>query len=105
MATEIGLLDFYRQAYQAYQQASGVARSEGWSIEAHAMERCLNVLRGLHLISNLSLSRGGNVQLRTAWGDQFYSLIGTAFRLLDTDERAVSSALSWLKESETVETA
>jgi hypothetical protein len=102
MATETGLLDFYRQAYQ---QASGVAHSEWWSIETHAMERCLNVLHGLHLIPSLSLSMGGNVQLATAWVDQFYSLIRTAFRILDTDERAVSSALSWLEESETEETA
>lgn len=102
MATETGLLDFYRQAYQ---QASGIAHSEWWSIETHAMEPCLNVLHGLHLIPSLSLSLGGNVQLATAWVDQFYSLIRTAFRILDTDELAVSSAFSWLEESETEETA
>jgi hypothetical protein len=102
MATETGLLDFYRQAYQ---QASGVAHSEWWSIETHAMERCFNVLHGLHLIPSLSLSMGGNVQLATAWVDQFYSLIRTAFRILDTDERAVSTAFSWLEESENEETA
>lgn len=98
MADETGLLDLYRQAYS---QASGVAHSEWWSIETHAMERCLNVLHGLHLIPSLSLSLGGNVQLATAWVDQFYSLVRTAFRILDTDERAVSSAFSWLEESET----
>lgn len=102
MATETSLLDLYRQAYQ---QASGVAHSEWWSIEAHAMERCLNVLHGLHLIPSLSLSIGANVQLATAWVDQFYSLIRTAFRILSTDERAVSSAFSWLEESKTEETA
>jgi hypothetical protein len=102
MAQETGLLDFYRQAYS---QASGVAHSEWWSIETHAMERCFNVLHGLHLIPSLSLSTGGNVQLATAWVDQFYSLVRTAFRVLDTDERAVSSAFSWLEESETEETA
>lgn len=102
MADETGLLDFYRQAYS---QASGVAHSEWWSIETHAMERCLNVLHGLHLIPSLSLSLGGNVQLATAWVNQFYSLVRTAFRILDTEERAVSSAFSWLEESETEETA
>ncbi|RYB90062.1 hypothetical protein EUA06_11665 [Nocardioides glacieisoli] len=102
MADETGLLDFYRQAYS---QASGVAHSEWWSIETHAMERCLNVLHGLHLIPSLSLSLGGNVQLATAWVNQFYSLVRTAFRILDTEERAVSSAFSWLEESETGGTA
>ncbi|QWF21013.1 hypothetical protein KM427_18955 [Nocardioides sp. LMS-CY] len=102
MADETGLLDFYRQAYS---QASGVAHSEWWSIETHAMERCLNVLHGLHLIPSLSLSLGGNVQLATAWVNQFYSLVRTAFRILGTDERAVSSAFSWLEESENEETA
>lgn len=97
MADETGLLDFYRQAYS---QASGVAHSEWWSIETHAMERCLNVLHGLHLIPSLSLSLGGNLQLATAWVNQFYSLVRTAFRILDTEQRAVSSAFSWLEESE-----
>lgn len=101
MAKETGLLDFYRQAYS---QASGVAHSEWWSIETHAMERCLNVLHGLHLIPSLSLSLGGNVQLATAWVNQFYSLVRTAFRMLETDERAVSSAFSWFEEAETGET-
>lgn len=102
MAQETGLFDFYRQAYS---QASGVAHSEWWSIETHAMERCLNVLHGLHLIPSLSLSMGGNVQLATAWVDQFYSLVRTALRILDTNKRAVSSAFSWLEESESEGTA
>lgn len=102
MASEAGLLDFYRQAYS---QASGVAHSEWWSIETHAMERCLNVLHGLHLIPSLSLSLGGNVELATAWVNQFHSLVRAAFRILDTDERAVSSAFSWLDESEIEETS
>jgi Family of unknown function (DUF5677) len=51
MAEECGLLDLYRQAYY---MASGVAHSEWWSIETHAMERCLNVLHGGHLIPSLS---------------------------------------------------
>jgi hypothetical protein len=56
MADECGLLDLYRQAYY---MASGVAHSEWWSIETHAMERCLNVLHGGHLIPSLSLNSGG----------------------------------------------
>lgn len=102
MAKKSGLFDFYRQAYS---QASGVAHSEWWSIETHAMERCLNILHGLHLIPSLSLSMGGNVQLATAWVDQFYSLVRTAFSILDTDGRAVSLAFSWLEKSESEETA
>ncbi len=47
MAEDCGLLDLYRQAYY---MASGVAHSEWWSVETHAMERCLNVLPGGHLI-------------------------------------------------------
>ena len=93
---EAGLLDFYRQAYSL---ASGVAHSEWWSIETHAMEPCLNVLHGLHLIPSLSLSFGGNVPLASSWVDQFYSLIRTALRILDTDGAAVSAAFAWLEES------
>lgn len=96
MAEEAGLLDFYRQAYSL---ASGVAHSEWWSIETHAMEPCLNVLHGLHLIPSLSLSFGGNVPLASSWVDQFYSLVRTALRILRTDEAAVSAAFAWLDES------
>ena len=96
MAEETGLLDFYRQASSL---ASGVAHSEWWSIETHAMEPCLNVLHGLHLIPSLSLSFGGNVPLASSWVDQFYSLIRTALRILDTDGAAVSAAFAWLEES------
>ena len=59
MADECGLLDLYRQAYY---MASGVAHSEWWSIETHAMERCMNVLHGGHLVPSLSLNSGGNVE-------------------------------------------
>ena len=62
MAEECGLLDLYRQTYY---MASGVAHSEWWSIETHAMERCLNVLHGGHLIPSLSLNPGGNVEFAT----------------------------------------
>jgi hypothetical protein len=96
MAEETGLLDFYRQAYSL---ASGVAHSEWWSIETHAMEPCLNVLHGLHLVPSLSLSFGGNVPLASSWVDQFYSLVRTALSILATDESAVSAAFAWLDES------
>lgn len=93
MAEEAGLLDLYRQAYSL---ASGVAHSEWWSIETHAMEPCLNVLHGLHLIPSLSLSFGGNVSLASSWADQFYSLARSALSILGTDEGAVSAAFAWL---------
>lgn len=96
MAEEAGLLDFYRQAYSL---ASGVAHSEWWSVERHAMEPCLNVLHGLHLIPSLSLSVGGNVALASSWVDQFYSLVRTALDILGTDNAAVSTAFAWLGES------
>lgn len=95
MAEEAGLLDFYRQTYSL---ASGVAHSEWWSVETHAMEPCLNVLHGLHLIPSLSLSFGGNIPLASSWVDLFYSLVRTALRILGTDEAAVSAAFSWLDE-------
>ena len=60
MASECGLLDLYRHAYQL---ESGVAHSEWWTVEVHAMERCLNVLHRGHLIPSLSLSAGGNEEL------------------------------------------
>lgn len=93
MAEECGLLDLYRQAYY---MASGVAHSEWWSIETHAMERCLNVLHGGHLIPSLSLNSGGNVQLASSWVDQLYALIQISLRILGTDENAVKAAFDWL---------
>jgi hypothetical protein len=60
MADECGLIDLDRQAYS---MASGVAHSEWWSVETLAMERCLNVLHGGHLIPSLSLNSGANVEL------------------------------------------
>lgn len=97
MAEEAGLLDFYRQTYSL---SSGVAHSEWWSVETHAMEPCLNVLHGMHLIPSLSLSLGGNVELATAWVDQFYSLAHTALRILGTDEEAISAAFAWMNDVE-----
>ncbi|WP_375479179.1 DUF5677 domain-containing protein [uncultured Jatrophihabitans sp.] len=95
MANECGLLDLYRQAYS---MASGVAHSEWWSIETHAMERCLNVTHGGHLIASLSLSAGGNVDLATSWVDQFYALVRQSLRILGTDATAVAAAFSWLED-------
>src|SRR5207302_45320 len=94
MAKESALLDLYRQAYY---MASGVAHSEWWSVETHAMERCVNVLHGGHLIPSLSLNAGGNVKLATSWVDQLYALIRISLRILGTDERAVASAFAWLE--------
>ncbi|WP_459299677.1 DUF5677 domain-containing protein [Arthrobacter sp. TMN-49] len=93
MADEAGLLDFYRQAYSL---SSGVVHSEWWSVETHAMEPCLNVLHGMHLIPSLSLNPGGNVELASAWVDQLYSLARTGLRVLRTDEDAVAAAFAWL---------
>jgi hypothetical protein len=93
MAEECGLLDLYRQAYY---MASGVAHSEWWSIETHAMERCLNVLHGQHLIPSLSLNSGGNVDIAKSWVDQLYTLIRISLQLLGTDEKAVEDAFAWL---------
>jgi hypothetical protein len=93
MAEECGLLDLYRQAYY---MASGIAHSEWWSIETHAMERCLNVLHGGHLVPSLSLNLGGNVELATSWVDQLYTLIQISLQILGTDEKAVGNAFAWL---------
>ena len=92
MAKECGLLDFYRQVYY---MASGVTHSEWWSIETHAMERCLNVLHGGHLIPSLSLNSGGNVDLAESWVNQLYTLIQISLQILGTDD-AVEKAFAWL---------
>ncbi|CAN7328536.1 DUF5677 domain-containing protein [Arthrobacter sp. LjRoot14] len=96
MAEEAGLLDLYRQAYSL---ASGVAHSEWWSVETHAIEPCVNVLHGLHLIPSLSLSFGGNVPLASSWVDQFHSLARSALSILGTDEDAATIASAWLEET------
>lgn len=94
MAEECGLLDLYRQAYY---MASGVSHSEWWSIEIHAMERCLNVLHRGHLIPSLSLNYGGNVEFAATWVDQLYTLIKISLQVLETDREAVDSAFAWLE--------
>lgn len=97
MATECGLLDMYRHNYY---MASGVAHSEWWSVETHAMERCLNVLHRGHLIPSLSLNAGGNSELARAWLDQLYALIRFSLNALGTDPEAVSNAFEWLEETD-----
>ena len=97
MAKECGLIDLYRQAYY---MASGVAHSEWWSIETHAMERCLNVLHGGHLIPSLSLNSGGNVELASSWVDQLYALIRISLQILGTEEKAVENAFAWLNDEQ-----
>ncbi|WP_213576978.1 DUF5677 domain-containing protein [Rhodococcus sp. USK13] len=96
MAEEAGLLDFYRQVYSL---SSGVAHSEWWSVEAHAMELCMNVLHGMHQIPSLSLNPGGNVELAASWVDQFYSLVRAGLSILDTDEAAVATAFAWMDDT------
>lgn len=94
MAEECGLLDYYRQTYS---MSSGVAHSEWWSVEMNAMERCLNVLHGGHLIPSLSLNAGGSVELAQAWVDQLYSVIRISLQTLQTDPAAVERAFEWLE--------
>lgn len=93
MAEQAGLLDFYRQAYSL---SSGVVHSEWWSVETHAMEPCLNVLHGMHLIPSMSLNPGGNVELAASWVEQFYSLVHAGLGILGTDKDAVSAAFAWV---------
>jgi hypothetical protein len=100
MAEESGLLDLYRHAYYI---ASGITHSEWWSVETHAMERCLNVLHRAHLIPSLSLSPGGNVPLASSWVDQLYALIRTSLQVLGTDRAAVDDAFAWLETDSSTE--
>lgn len=102
MAEEGGLLDLYRYTYT---MSSGIAHSEWWSIEEHAMERCHNVLHGMHLIPNLSINPGGDVELARAWVDQFHALMCDGLQILRTDESAVARAFSWLDADKTPATA
>ncbi len=97
MASEAGLLDFYRQAYSL---ASGVAHSEWWSVELHAMEPCMNVLHGMHQIPSLALNSGGNIALAHSWIDQLHSLVRAGLRILGTGEMAVDDAFAWMNDDE-----
>lgn len=96
MADEAGLLDFYRQTYSL---ASGISHGEWWSLENHAMERCLNILHRGHLIPSLSLSVGGSVPLAKAWVDQLYTLIWRSLEVLQPDGQLWDDAFAWLKPS------
>jgi hypothetical protein len=102
MAEECGLLDLYRHAYYL---ASGVTHSEWWSVETHAMERCLNVLHRGHLIPSMSLNSASNVALAQSWVDLLYALIRVSLQVLDTDPVAVSGAFAWLEEEGSTPTA
>lgn len=93
MASECGLIDLYRHSYQL---DSGIAHSEWWSVEIHAMERCLNVLHRGHLIPNLSLSAGGNEDLARAWLTALYGLMLASLEILQTPAEAVEQAFGWL---------
>jgi len=93
MANECGLLDLYRHAYQL---ESGVAHSEWWSVEIHAMERCLNVLHRGHLIPSLSLSAGGNEELARSWIVALYGLMRASLDILGAPEETVQQTFFWL---------
>lgn len=97
MGEECGLLDLYRQMYY---MASGVAHSEWWSVQTYAMEQCLNVLHGGHLIPSLSLNAGGNVEFASFWVDHLCTLIRISLQILGTDEDSVNSAFAWLEDEQ-----
>jgi hypothetical protein len=94
MAEECGLFDLYQLTYQ---MTSGVIHSEWWSIQDHAMEHCLNVLHGGHLIPSLALNAGGNTEFALNWVKHLYTLIWRSLEILGTDEGTVTSAFSWLE--------
>ena len=95
MAEDCGLLDLYRHTYPL---ASGVAHSEWWSVETHAMERCQNILHRGHLIPSLSISDSPNGELAQAWVDMLYAIITRSLGWLGTDRTAVDTAFRWLHE-------
>jgi hypothetical protein len=99
MADEVGLLDLYRQTYQLQ---SGIAHSEWWSVEIHAMERCLNILHRGHLIPSLDLAYGGNVEYARSWVIALYGLMRMSLSILGTSEEAVGEAFSWLTQPDEV---
>jgi hypothetical protein len=97
MAAEVGLSDLYRNSFQLQ---SGIVHGEWWSIEAHGMERCLNVMHRAHLIPSLSLSSGGDKALARSWIDGLYTIIWLSLSILGTKEEAVDAAFSWLEGEE-----
>lgn len=94
MAAEVGLSDLYRNSFQLQ---SGIVHGEWWSIEAHGLERCLNVMHRLHLIPSLSLSSGGDRALAGSWLDGLYTIIQLSLSILGTAEESVDAAFSWLE--------
>lgn len=94
MAAEVGLSDLYRNSFQLQ---SGIVHGEWWSIEAHGMERCLNVMHRAHLIPSLSLSTGGDKTLARSWLDGLSTIIWLSLSILGTEEKAVDAAFSWLE--------
>lgn len=93
MAEESGLIDLYRHAYQL---ESGVAHSEWWSVELHAMERCRNPLHRGHLVPSLSLSAGDNAELARSWVVALHALIVMSLDILDIPEDVRTEAFGWL---------
>lgn len=93
MAEESGLFDLYSKGYAI---ASGVAHSEWWSIESHAMEECLNALHGGHLVPSLTLNTGGSEEIANSWIQMFWSILQDALDILPLNQEAVSVAFSWL---------
>jgi hypothetical protein len=102
MAEESGLIDLYRHAYMT---ASGIAHSEWWSVEMHAMEQCLNILHRGHLIPSLSLGTGGVTALADAWIESLYALIRLSLEVLEPEPESVRAAFDWMDDSEEAEDA
>ncbi|MCM3662379.1 DUF5677 domain-containing protein [Georgenia satyanarayanai] len=94
MAAEVGLSDLYRNSFQLQ---SGIVHGEWWSIEAHGMERCLNVMHRAHLIPSLSLSSGDDKTLARSWLSGLYTIIRMSLSILGTKEESVDAAFSWLE--------
>ena len=86
-------MDLYRHAYHL---SSGVARSEWWSVETHAMERCLKVLHRGHLIPSFSMSAAANVKLAESWIQSLHKLIRIGLRILSAEPSSTDSAFAWL---------
>jgi len=79
MAAESGHKELYTMVYGV---ASGVTHSEWWSIEQNAMEECLNVLHGGHLIPSLSLNSGGDERLADHWIGMYNTMMDEVIEIL-----------------------
>lgn len=93
MANEAGLLDLYRHTYQLQ---SGIAHSEWWTVELHAMERCFNILHRGHLIPSFDLSRGSNIDIARSWLIALYGVIDLSMQILGVRKQTVDDAFGWL---------